>query len=49
MMIIILLLCSIILFCLVSYFYKKSNTNMKLKNQKEQALNASIESKKSKI
>lgn len=33
MLIIILLLCSIILFCLVIYFYKKSNDRMKLKKQ----------------
>lgn len=46
MMVIILLLCSIILFCLVIYFYKKSKDNMKLKKQKEQALNANIDSRK---
>ncbi|RNM19583.1 NERD domain-containing protein, partial [Staphylococcus epidermidis] len=36
-MTIVLLLCSIILFCLVIYFYKKSNDNIKLKEKKEQA------------
>lgn len=41
MMIIVLLLCSIILFCLVIYFYKKSNDNIKLK-KKEKALNLKI-------
>src|SRR5699024_4046362 len=45
-MIIVLVLCSIILFCLVIYFYKKSNDNMKLKEKKEQALNSNIDSEK---
>ncbi|HIQ90183.1 NERD domain-containing protein [Staphylococcus arlettae] len=45
-MIIVLLLCSVILFCLVIYFYKKSNDNMKLKEKKEQALNSNIDSEK---
>ncbi|WP_445194711.1 hypothetical protein ACT9T3_13765 (plasmid) [Staphylococcus xylosus] len=42
-MIIVLVLCSIILFCLVIYFYKKSNDNMKLKEKKEQALNSNYD------
>lgn len=42
MTIIVLLLCSIILFCLVIYFYKKSNDNIKLKKKKEKALNLKI-------
>ncbi|WP_260852334.1 nuclease-related domain-containing protein [Staphylococcus cohnii] len=41
-----MLLCSVILFCLVIYFYKKSNDNMKLKEKKEQALNSNIDSEK---
>ncbi|SUM84967.1 nuclease-related domain-containing protein [Staphylococcus saprophyticus] len=45
-MIIVLVLCSIILFCLVIYFYKKSNDNMKLKEKKEQALNSNIDNEK---
>ncbi|PTI53642.1 hypothetical protein BU106_07405 [Staphylococcus xylosus] len=45
-MIIVLVLCSIILFCLVIYFYKKSNDNMKLMEKKEQALNSNIDSEK---
>ena len=46
MMIIVLLLCSIILFCLVIYFYKKSNDNIKLKEKKERALNLNIDRSK---
>ncbi|MGW7874448.1 hypothetical protein ACWEWB_13835 [Staphylococcus xylosus] len=42
-MIIVLVLCSIILFCLVIYFYKKSNDNMKLKEKKEQSLNSNYD------
>ncbi|ESR04822.1 nuclease-related domain-containing protein [Staphylococcus epidermidis] len=45
-MIIVLLLCSIILFCLVIYFYKKSNDNIKLKEKKERALNLNIDRSK---
>lgn len=43
MMIIALLLCSIILFCLVIYFYKKSIDNIKLKEENEQALILNID------
>ena len=45
-MIIVLLLCSIILFCLVIYFYKKSNDNIKMKEKKERALNLNIDRSK---
>ncbi|MDU7208236.1 MAG: nuclease-related domain-containing protein [Enterococcus faecalis] len=47
MMIIALLLCSIILFCLVIYFYKKSIDNIKLKEENEQALILNIDRHKS--
>ncbi|WP_257643468.1 MULTISPECIES: nuclease-related domain-containing protein [Staphylococcus] len=47
MMIIALLLCSIILFCLVIYFYKKSIDNIKLKEKNEQELNLNIDRHKS--
>ena len=47
MMIIALLLCSIILFCLVIYFYKKSIDNIKLKEKNEQELNLNIDKHKS--
>lgn len=47
MMIIALLLCSIILFCLVIYFYKKSIDNIKLKGENEQALILNIDRHKS--
>lgn len=46
-MIIALLLCSIILFCLVIYFYKKSIDNIKLKEENEQALILNIDRHKS--
>lgn len=46
-MIIALLLCSIILFCLVIYFYKKSIDNIKLKGENEQALILNIDRHKS--